>query len=180
MQESYERLAAQYEVIVIEGAGSAAEVNLRDHDLVNWATVELADARVVLVGDIDRGGVFAQLIGTLDLITREERARVCGLVINKFRGDRTLFADGVRFLRERTGFRCWAYCRFSANLHWTRKTVWMSRFAGRLRLRRTASILRSLLLPHMSNFTDFNMLAQEADVALRYVATPERQPERMR
>ena len=103
VQESYERLAAQYEVIVIEGAGSAAEVNLRDRDLVNWATVELADARVVLVGDIDRGGVFAQLIGTLDLITREERARVCGLVINKFRGDRTLFADGVRFLRERTG-----------------------------------------------------------------------------
>ncbi|HMW87350.1 MAG TPA: cobyric acid synthase, partial [Nitrospira sp.] len=73
VRESYERLAAQYEVIVIEGAGSAAEVNLRDRDLVNWTTVELADARVVLVGDIDRGGVFAQIVGTLDLIAAEER-----------------------------------------------------------------------------------------------------------
>ena len=102
MRESYERLASQYEVIVIEGAGSAAEVNLRDRDLVNWPVVQMADAQVVLVGDIDRGGVFAQIIGTLDLIAPQERARVCGMVINKFRGDVTLFADGIRFLTERT------------------------------------------------------------------------------
>ena len=98
VRESYERLASQYEVIVIEGAGSAAEVNLRDRDLVNWPVVEMADAHVVLVGDIDRGGVFAQIIGTLDLIAPEERARVCGIIINKFRGDLSLFADGVHFI----------------------------------------------------------------------------------
>ena len=98
VERSYDRLASQYEVMVIEGAGSAAEVNLRDRDLVNWPVVEMADAKVVLVGDIDRGGVFAQIIGTLDLIAPEERDRVCGIVINKFRGDAALFADGVRFL----------------------------------------------------------------------------------
>lgn len=97
VERSYNRLALQYEVMVIEGAGSAAEVNLRDRDLVNWPVVEMADAKVVLVGDIDRGGVFAQIIGTLDLIAPEERDRVCGIVINKFRGDAALFADGVRF-----------------------------------------------------------------------------------
>ncbi|HWV46162.1 MAG TPA: cobyric acid synthase, partial [Nitrospira sp.] len=79
VEESYARLAGQYEVIVIEGAGSAAEVNLREHDLVNWRVTELADAQVVLVADIDRGGVFAQVLGTLDLLLPDERARVCGV-----------------------------------------------------------------------------------------------------
>ena len=78
VRESYERLAKAYDVIVIEGAGSAAEVNLRDRDLVNWPVVELADAAVVLVADIDRGGVFAQIIGTIDLLTVEERQRLVG------------------------------------------------------------------------------------------------------
>lgn len=172
VQESYERLAAQYEVIVIEGAGSAAEVNLRDRDLVNWATVELADARVVLVGDIDRGGVFAQLIGTLDLITREERARVCGLVINKFRGDRTLFADGVRFLRERTGVPVLGVLPFLRELALDQEDSLDVEVRRQVAFAKERVNIAVLLLPHMSNFTDFNMLAQEADVALRYVATP--------
>ena len=101
--DSYERLASQHDVIVIEGAGSAAEINLRDRDVVNWPVVEMADAQVLLVGDIDRGGVFAQIVGTLDLILPQERARVCGIVINKFRGDVSLFADGLQFLKDRTG-----------------------------------------------------------------------------
>ena len=173
VQESYERLAAQYDVIVIEGAGSAAEVNLRDRDLVNWTTVELADARVVLVGDIDRGGVFAQIVGTLDLIAPEERARVCGIVINKFRGDRTLFDDGIRFLRERTGIPVLGVLPYLRDLALDQED---SLDVG---TRAPASFtvdrvnIAVLLVPHMSNFTDFNALAEEADVALRYVATPE-------
>jgi len=89
VQESYGRLARCHDLIVIEGAGSAAEVNLRDKDIVNWPVAELADAWVLLVADIDRGGVFAQVIGTLDLLCAEERHRVMGIVVNKFRGDRT-------------------------------------------------------------------------------------------
>ena len=99
VERSYTRLASQYEVMVIEGAGSAAEVNLRDRDLVNWPVVEMADAKVILVGDIDRGGVFAQIIGTLDLITPEERARVCGIQriwIRKFFSDRANLAFKLR------------------------------------------------------------------------------------
>lgn len=172
VQSSYERLAAQYDVIVIEGAGSAAEVNLRDRDLVNWATVELADAQVVLVGDIDRGGVFAQLIGTLDLIAPEERARVCGLVINKFRGDRALFADGVRFLRERTGIPVLGVLPFLRDLTLDQEDSLDVEVRQQVAFAEDRINIAVLLLPHMSNFTDFNMLSQEADVALRYVATP--------
>ncbi len=103
VRESYERLAGRYDLIMIEGAGSAAEVNLKDRDLANWSAVEMADARVVLVADIDRGGVFAQVIGTLDLLDFHERARVIGIIINKFRGDPALFEDGVAFIEQRTG-----------------------------------------------------------------------------
>jgi len=173
VQESYDRLAAQYEVIVIEGAGSAAEVNLRDRDLVNWTTVELADARVVLVGDIDRGGVFAQILGTLDLITPEERARVCGIVINKFRGDVTLFADGVRFLTERAGIPVLGVLPYLRDLALDQEDSLDVDGRGQVAFAADRINIAVLLVPHMSNFTDFNALADEADVALRYVATPE-------
>jgi adenosylcobyric acid synthase len=173
VQESYERLAAQYEVIVIEGAGSAAEVNLRDRDLVNWATVELADARVVLVGDIDRGGVFAQIIGTLALIAPEERARVCGIVINKFRGDRALFADGVRFLTERTGIPVLGVLPYLRDLALDQEDSLDAGARSQVSFTADRINIAVLLVPHMSNFTDFNALAAETDVALRYVATPE-------
>ena len=97
------RLTAEFEVIVAEGAGSPVEVNLRDRDLANMTAAELLDADVLLVADIDRGGVFASVVGTLELLRPQERARVKGLVINRFRGDPSLFADGVRWLEQRTG-----------------------------------------------------------------------------
>ncbi|MBP2018436.1 adenosylcobyric acid synthase [Symbiobacterium terraclitae] len=103
VQEAIASLSAEFEVIVAEGAGSPVEVNLRDRDLANMTTAELLDADVILVADIDRGGVFAAIVGTLALLRPHERARVKGLVINRFRGDPTLFADGVRWLEERTG-----------------------------------------------------------------------------
>lgn len=103
VQRAYDALAARYDAVVIEGAGSAAEINLWKTDLVNWPTVRHADARVVLVGDIRNGGIFAQLIGTIDLLPEADRARVCGLIVNQFRGDRSLFDDGVAMLEEATG-----------------------------------------------------------------------------
>jgi adenosylcobyric acid synthase len=101
--ESYERLAREFDLIVIEGAGSPAEVNLRDNDIVNMKVAEMAGAKVLLVSDIDRGGVFASLIGTMELLTPPERDTVCGFIINKFRGDKTLLEPGLSFIEGRTG-----------------------------------------------------------------------------
>ena len=97
---SYRRLEEQYDVIVIEGAGSPAEINLKTDDIVNMGMADMADAPVLLVGDIDRGGVFAQLYGTVSLLTEEERKRVKGLIINKFRGDRSILEPGISMLEE--------------------------------------------------------------------------------
>ena len=172
VKESYARLAGRYDVVVIEGAGSAAEVNLREYDLVNWPVAELADAQVVLVADIDRGGVFAQVLGTLDLLASDERARVCGVLINKFRGDAELFADGVKFLEARSGLPVLGVVPFLRDLMLDQED------SLDLHLNRQASFTSDrlnigvILLPHMSNFTDFNILSSEADVALQYVTSP--------
>ena len=103
VMDAYTSLAAENDVIVIEGAGSPAEINLRDDDIVNMGLAELVDAPVLLVGDIDRGGVFAQLYGTVALLREDERARVVGTVINKFRGDVEILRPGLAQLEELTG-----------------------------------------------------------------------------
>ncbi|MCS6293119.1 MAG: cobyric acid synthase [Nitrospira sp.] len=171
VQESYDRLAGQYDVMIIEGAGSAAEMNLRNRDLANWSAVELADARVVLVADIDRGGVFAQVIGTLDLLASHERERVIGIIINKFRGDATLFDDGVRFIEQRTGLPVLGVVPMLRGLILDQEDavdVESHRLAVFAKDRVNIAVV---LLPRMSNFTDFNPLIAEHDVVVRYVAT---------
>src|SRR5256712_10534041 len=102
VRESLERLRRMHDVVVIEGAGSPAEINLREGEIVNMRIARLADAPVLLVGDIDRGGVFAAFVGTLALLPAEDRARIAGFVINKFRGDATLRAPGLDELTART------------------------------------------------------------------------------
>jgi len=170
--DSYERLARAYEVIVIEGAGSAAEMNLRDRDLVNWPVVELADAAVVLVADIDRGGVFAQVIGTIDLLAPEDRRRLVGIVVNKFRGDVSLFTDGVAFLEARTGVPVLGVLPFLRDLELDQEdSVEKDRYRRAPFTAQTVNIAVTLL-PRMSNFTDCNALVAEPDVALRYAASP--------
>lgn len=172
VQQSYERLASRYELIVIEGAGSAAEMNLRERDLVNWPVAEMANATALLVADIDRGGVFAQVIGTLDLLSPEERSRVLGVVINRLRGDVQLFADGVNFLESRTGLPVLGVVPFLRDLELDQEdSLEIERYHHTRFTSKTVNIAVTLF-PRMSNFTDFNVLAAESDVALRYVASP--------
>ncbi len=104
--ESYEWLSARHQIIVLEGAGSPAEINLKNHDIVNMRMAAMANAHCILVGDIDRGGVFASLLGTLELLEPAERARIHGFIINKFRGDLDLLLPGIRQIEERIAKPC--------------------------------------------------------------------------
>ena len=176
-------MRAQYDVVVIEGAGSPVELNLRRGDLVNMAIAEYADAPVLLVGDIDRGGIFAQLLGTHALLEGSERARVRGFIVNKFRGDVRLFMDGVKILEERSGVPVIGVMPFvrdlriadedSVALEDRRMTDDRRQMTDDVRL--LSSVLRQSLdiavirLPHISNFDDFDPLRAEDDVTVRFV-----------
>jgi len=174
VREAYTRLAAQVEVVVIEGAGSPAEVNLRDRDLTNMAVAEMADAPVVLVGDIDRGGVFAALVGTLELLDPAERDRVQGFIINKFRGDRELLGPGLEFLMARTGKPVFGVIPFDRNLRLPEEDALPERAFANGRRRDVSRLqIGVIAVPHLSNFTDFDPLAAEPDVNLFYVRDPE-------
>lgn len=174
-------LRTAYEVVVIEGAGSPAELNLRRGDLVNMAIANYANAPVLLVGDIDRGGIFAQLIGTHLLLDEPERARIKGFIVNKFRGEPRLFEDGVKILEERSGVPVVGVMPFVRDLQIADEdSVVLDEIQDRRRmtddLNAPSSVLglRSLdvvvlRLPHLSNFDDFDPLRAEADVAVRFV-----------
>lgn len=168
VRETYEALAAEYDIIVIEGAGSPAEVNLREDDLVNMGMAAIADAPVLLVGDIDRGGVFAQLLGTIELLEPEERARIRGLIINKFRGDKTILDPGLDILEARTGKAVLGvvpYLDVALEDEDSLSTALEQRQAeGGLDI----AVIR---LPRISNFTDFTALATEPGVSVRYVSS---------
>ena len=103
IEKAIDQLKKDYDVLILEGAGSPVEMNLKDRELVNMKVAQMADVPVLLVSDIDRGGIFASLIGTLELLTKEERNRVKGIIINKFRGEPSLFQDGVKWIEDKTG-----------------------------------------------------------------------------
>ena len=156
--DSLERLRAIYDLIVIEGAGSCAEVNLRNRDFVNFPTAHAADAPVILVADIDRGGVFAQIIGTLELISEKERESVQGIIINRFRGDATLFEDGIEFIEKKTGLPILGLIPFFRHIKIDSEDglpldVLIDPIETLQQDKINIAILR---LPHISNFTDFN------------------------
>jgi adenosylcobyric acid synthase len=173
--ESYETLAARHDLILLEGAGSPAEINLRKHDIVNMRMAHAADAACVLVGDIDRGGVFAALLGTVELLEPEDRARIKGFVINKFRGDLELLRPGVEMMEERLGVPCAGVVPFLRNLGLEEEdSVAMEDRRTVRRVWGDASSLRVgvVAFPHMANFTDFDALAAEPSVALGFLEDP--------
>ena len=167
---SYQRLAASHDVVVIEGAGSPAEVNLKDRDFVNMRTAEMAGASVVLAADIDRGGVFASIIGTLELLEPDERARIKGVVINKFRGELSLLIPGLDFLRARTGVPVLGVVPFFRDVYIQEEDgVPLENTNFEIRNSKFDIDVVVLHLPHISNFTDFDALAAEPGVRVRYV-----------
>ncbi len=170
--DALDRLRAEHDLVIAEGAGSPAELNLKPGDLVNMAVAHHADATVLLVGDIDRGGVFAQLLGTLWLLPPEEQRLVRALVVNKFRGDPALFVDGVRILEERGGRPVLGVVPYVPDLLLPRED-------GASLPEATAPAPAEMLvigvihLPRLANFDDVDPLRAEPDVQVRFVARPE-------
>ena len=172
--ESYDRLSAKHDLIVMEGAGSPAEINLREHDIVNIAMAEYADCQVILVGDIDKGGVFAWLVGTLELLRPEERTRVKGFIINKFRGDARLLYSGLEWLEQRTGIKVLGVIPYDHDLYIPEEdSVYLESLRHRENTRKDIIKIDVVCPGHISNFTDFDLLARESDVVLRYVRKAE-------
>jgi len=164
--EAYRSLAAEYDIIVIEGAGSPAEINLRKDDIVNMGLAKLVDAPVLLVGDIDRGGVFAQLYGTISLLEPEERRRVKGTIINKFRGDRSILEPGLNTLEELCGVPVVGVVPYTHVDIDDEDSL--SERLDRPTTRKLIDIA-VIRLPYISNFTDFGPFERYGNVSLRYV-----------
>jgi len=172
VMDSYARLCGQYDVIVVEGAGSPAEINLRDKDIANMGFAEAVDCPVILVADIDRGGVFAHLVGTLALLSESERARVAGFVINRFRGDMALLQPGLDWLKQHTGRPLFGVLPYLHGLHLEaedalpREPLATSKQDMPLRVIAPA-------LPRISNHTDFDPLRLHPQVDFRFIGPQE-------
>jgi adenosylcobyric acid synthase len=168
------RLKSEFEVLVIEGAGSPAEINLKDRDIVNMKTAELADAPVLLVADIDRGGVFASIIGTLDLLETHERDRVKALIINKFRGDIALLKSGLDFLEERTGLPVLGVIPYIHD-HGIDEEDSVCLAETKDSGKQEAPIKIAVIeLPRISNFTDINPFMSLPDTQVHFVKKGEK------
>ena len=168
IMEAYRKLDEEYDIIVIEGAGSPAEINLKEEDIVNMGMAKMAKAPVLLAGDIDRGGVFAQLIGTVMLLEEEEKAMVKGLIINKFRGDKSILDPGIKMLEERAGIPVVGVAPY-LNIQVEDEDSLTDRFS---RNTQTSMIdIAVIRLPRISNFTDFNPFESVEGVSLRYVGS---------
>ena len=165
--EAFDRLKSAHELVIVEGAGSPAEVNLRKGDIANMGFARAAEVPVVLVGDIDRGGVIASLVGTKAVIAAEDADMIAGFAINRFRGDQALFADGVRFIEDHTGWRCfgivpWLAC--AARLPAEDAVV-----LGPARSKSGAIVIAVPMLSRISNFDDLDPLRAEPDVEVRFI-----------
>lgn len=170
--DSHARLTKQYEAIIVEGAGSPAEINLRDGDIANMGFAEAVDCPVILIADIDRGGVFAHLVGTLDLLSASEQARVTGFVINRFRGDIALLQSGLDWLEERTGKPVLGVVPYLTDFYLDAEDA----ICGQQKLNASQTDSHQPLkvvvpvLPRISNHTDFDALRLHSGVDLKFVS----------
>jgi adenosylcobyric acid synthase len=173
--DSYARMSADADLVLIEGAGSAAEINLRQGDIANMGFALAANCPVALVGDIDRGGIFAQILGTKAALASDDAAMITGFIVNKFRGDASLFADGMATIVERTGWRAFGLLPFFAEA--ARLPAEDAFGLGALKARASASVTTAVpMLARIANFDDFDPLRMEPCVRLVFVRPGEPLP----
>ncbi len=173
VMEAFERLAQRYDVIVMEGAGSAVELNLKSHDLVNLSMAKMVNSPCILVGDIDRGGIFAALLGSLYLLDEEEKQLIKGLIVNKFRGDPSLFKSGIGLLEEKSGKPVLGVIPYFKDIILPQEdSVALSRISKRLPEEDSLNI-GVVRLPYISNYTDFDVFEREPGVSVNYFDSPE-------
>ena len=165
--DAYDRLAARYNPVVLEGAGSISEINLRDTDLVNLPMAIHAGADVILVGDIDRGGIFASVYGSMMLLRPAERKRVKGILVNKFRGDMRLFESGIKMLEELCGIPVVGVVPYYKEIYIEEEDS-VALATKSVRAEQGKVNIAVILLRHLSNFTDFNVLERDPRVHLFY------------
>ncbi|KAA1282291.1 MAG: cobyric acid synthase [SAR202 cluster bacterium] len=169
VRSSLDILREEYDIVVIEGAGSPAEINLKANEIVNMRVAMYCNAPVLLCGDIDRGGVFASLIGTLELLEPEERDIIKGFIINKFRGDQNLLTDGLDWLENRTGIPVAGVIHHYNDIHIPEEDSVALDLPNRTQSESKLDIV-VIQIPHISNFDDFDPLTRETGVGLRYVS----------
>lgn len=170
--QALEELRNEYELVIIEGAGSPAEINLKKTDLVNMFIAEKADAPVLLVGDIDRGGVFAWLKGTYDLLPKNEQDRIFGFIINKFRGDLDLLQPGIEQFEKMMGKPVLGVVPYCRDLVVDEEDSVPQRFYSADKNEREVLHVAVIELPRMSNFTDLSPLAHDPSISIQYVRHP--------
>jgi adenosylcobyric acid synthase len=169
-KEAYESLSNEYDVIVIEGAGSPAEINIKDNDIVNMKIAEIADAPVILVTDIEKGGSFAWIVGTLELLDSDERDRVMGIVINKFRGDLSILESGIDMLEERIKKPVLGVLPYFTNIDVDDEDSMSLDKRNRVSEASASQIdIAIIRLPRISNFTDFDILIRDKSLSVRFV-----------
>jgi cobyric acid synthase CobQ len=173
-QEAYNSLSEEYDAIVLEGAGSPAEVNLKSHDIVNMNMARYARAPVLLVGDIDRGGVYASFVGTMEVLEEWERSLVAGFVVNRFRGRESLLREAHEYTERHTGKTVYGVVPFISQLGLPEEdsVTFKSTPAAKERDLTEGVDIAVIDLPHISNFTDFDALRNEPDVTVRVVRSP--------
>jgi adenosylcobyric acid synthase len=174
VMDSFSRLEKDYDVIVMEGAGSCCEMNLKHNDLVNLSMARAVRASCLLVADIDRGGVFAQIIGTYDLMSQRERDLIIGFLINKFRGDPALFKTGIEYIERKTGKPVMGLVPYFHDIYIDPEdSVVIQDDRNELRaIKRNTINIAVLKLPCISNFTDIEVIERENDVVLNYLSRP--------
>nr|VFK60294.1 MAG: cobyric acid synthase CobQ/L-threonine-O-3-phosphate decarboxylase,TIGR01140 [Candidatus Kentron sp. TC] len=170
VKEAYDSLSSEVDAMVIEGAGSPGEINLKQHDIVNMGIAAHARAPVLIVGDIDRGGVFASFVGTMEVLWERERALVAGFIINRFRGQRALLASAMEYVRDHTGIPVLGVIPYLRDLGLPEEDSVSFKAMDKDTPRRVDQVEIAVIdIPHISNFTDFDPLGLESDVCLRIV-----------